>query len=137
MIKIVPEKERRLNRAMAMPPSLLEANKDWNTFVEKNRGWIKEYRDKMASITADLLVVDSVIKERLQECFEDNQPLSGQFLALRKRLMDPQNLPQYQQNLGKMNMIDAPTPYYRNLLLDEDVREEIDHMKRKMNIRKR
>ena len=125
-IKISPNDPKSINRAHAMNPSLLKANEEWNKFVEKNRGWIEEYRTRMQNITQDTITVDSVIKERLEECFAENMPLSGEFLRLRKQLMAPENLPSYKQKLDQMTLVDSPAPYYRDLLLDEDVREEID-----------
>ena len=131
-IRVQQDKKGTLDRTQAMTPELMEANRRWNTFVERNRGWILEYRKRMQNITEDKITVDSVIKERLQECFEDNQPLSGEFLRLRKALMEPQALGKYKKNLDRMTQLDAPVPYYRSLILDPDAIEEVDFMKRKL-----
>lgn len=137
-IKIINAPKKTLDRSAAMTSQLLELNQEWNRFVEANRGWITEYREKMHKITdgADsMLISKELMSERLNELFEQGRPRSAKMRELRERFMRPDMLPKYQKNLARMNNIEAPVPYYRDLILDEDVREEVDFVKARMDIR--
>lgn len=82
---------------MQFPPELLAANTEWNNFIRDHGDFVHEYSKKRERIIQDYdngngIITDTIYRERLQDLYEQNLPLSLDWARIFQRVKNAERM---------------------------------------------